>query len=56
VERAAKLTGLPADEIKNLATVCGEVSIGRTSGTVFLTMLLTETVLERIGLFEMLKQ
>ncbi len=56
VERAAKLTGLPADEIKNLATVCGEVSIGRTSGTVFLTMLLTETVMKKIGLFEMVTQ
>ncbi len=56
VERAAKLTGLPPDEIKNLATVCGEVSIGRTSGTVFLTMLLTETVLKKIGLFEMVTQ
>jgi acetamidase/formamidase len=56
VERAAKLTGLPADEIKNLATVCGEVSIGRTSGTVFLTLLLTKTVLEKNGLWEMVKQ
>ena len=56
VARAAKFTGLSAGEIKNLATVGGDVRIGRTTGSVFLTISLTEEVIERMGILEFVKQ
>ncbi len=55
VARAAKATGLPRGEIKNLATVSGDVRIGRTTGSVFLTVSLTEETLQRIGILDLVK-
>lgn len=53
ISRASKLTGLYAEEVRNLATISGEVGIGRTSGTVFIGMMLTEETLHRIGILEL---
>jgi hypothetical protein len=53
VQRVSRLTGLAPGEIKNLATVGGEVKIGRTTGTVCLTVMLTEDTLGRLGLLKM---
>lgn len=56
VSRASKLTGLSKGEIKNRGTVGGEVGIGRTSGCVYLTLMLKESTLERIGLLDLVKK
>lgn len=56
VNRAAKLTGLPTGEIKNRATVGGEVGIGRTSGIAYLTLMLGENTLKTIGILEIVRE
>ncbi len=56
VHRASKLTGLSIGEIKNRGTVGGEVGIGRTSGCVYLTLILGESTLEQIGLLHLAKE
>ena len=55
VRRASRLTGLPPGEIKNLATVGGGVKIGRTTGSVCLTLMLTEETLGQIGILELVR-
>lgn len=55
VHRASRLTGLSIGEIKNRGTAGGEVGIGRVSGFVYLTLMLSESVLEKIGLLELAK-
>ena len=52
-DRAQKLTGLPRGELMNRATVGGEIGIGRTSGLVYLTMMLEEKTLEKMGLLKL---
>lgn len=56
VNRAAQATGLTRDEIKNLATVGGDVRIGRTTGSVFLTVSLTEDTLQKMGILDLVKE
>lgn len=51
--RAAKITGLSSGEIKNRATIGGEIGIGRTSGMVYLTVMLEEKILEKIGILDL---
>jgi len=53
LQRTAHMTGLPLGEIKNRATVGGEISIGRTSGCVYLTILLDRAVLKKIGILSL---
>lgn len=55
VNRAAKLTGLSVGEIKNRGTVGGEVGIGRTTGCVYLTLMLGESTLKDAGLLDLVK-
>lgn len=50
LQRTVHLTGLSMDEVKNRTTIGGGIHIGRTSGCVFLTILLEEKTLERAGL------
>lgn len=56
LQRAVKLTGLSLGEIKNRATLGGEIGIGRTIGLVYLTILLEEAVLEKAGLLSLVKE
>ena len=56
LQRAVKLTGLSMGEIKNRATLGGELGIGRTLGLVYLTLLLEEAVLEKAGLLSLVKE
>lgn len=53
LQRAVQLTGLSLGEIKNRATVGGEIGIGRVSGCVYLTILLEHTVLKKAGLLSL---
>ncbi|MDP2254664.1 MAG: acetamidase/formamidase family protein, partial [Polaromonas sp.] len=50
LERAAKVTGLPYDEILNRATITGSIEIARLPGVVRVTFLCPMPVLERIGI------
>lgn len=56
LERAAELTGLSTGELKNRMTVGGEIGIGRTSGCVYLTILLEEATLEKAGILALAKE
>ncbi|MGI6075165.1 MAG: acetamidase/formamidase family protein [Pyramidobacter sp.] len=56
VNRAAQATGLSRGEIKNLATVGGDVRIGRTTGSAFLTVSLTENTLQQMGILDLVKE
>lgn len=56
LERAGKVTGLSAGELKNRATVGGEIGIGRTSGCVYLTLMLEEATLEKAGLLTLAQE
>lgn len=56
VDRAACMTGLCHEEIKNLGTIAGGVDIGRTTGTVYLTLMLPEPIINALGLSDLVHQ
>lgn len=55
LDRAEHATGLSRGELMNRATVGGEIGIGRTSGMVYLTMMLEEATLQDMKLLELVK-
>ena len=50
VERAAKVTGLSAEEILNRATIAGSIEISRLPGVVRVTFQCPMTILDRLGI------
>jgi acetamidase/formamidase len=50
LQRAAKTTGLPYDEILNRATINGSIEISRLPGTVRVTILCPMPILDRLGI------
>lgn len=50
--RAEKATGLSANEIKNRATVSGSVDIGRTSGIIYITVMLPVSIIKEMNLLK----
>ncbi len=56
VNRIASVTKLNREEIMNRSTISGEVEIGRTSGLVYITIMLPESVLEMIQILEVTKE
>ena len=56
ITRASSLLGIPRDEVRNRATVTGCVEIGRFTGSVFLTLVIPESLLERCGLLSAVKE
>ncbi|RJG55886.1 acetamidase [Sphingobium terrigena] len=50
LERAAKVTGLPYDEILNRATIAGSIEISRLPGVVRVTFLCPRAILQRMGI------
>ncbi|MEH7342558.1 acetamidase/formamidase family protein [Bacillus sp. JJ1532] len=48
IERAEQATNLTASELRNRATVTGSVDIGRTSGVVYISMMLPESILRKM--------
>ena len=50
LDRAARVTGLPYDEILNRATIAGSIEISRLPGVVRVTFLCPMSVLERLGI------
>lgn len=55
LERAAKVTGLPYDEILNRATITGSIEIARLPGVVRVTFLCPMPVLERLGIAHLVR-
>ncbi|MHB1654511.1 MAG: acetamidase/formamidase family protein [Desulfitobacteriaceae bacterium] len=53
LERMAALTGLPLAEVKNRATITGDIEIGRLPGVVQVTMLTPASILKQRGLLEL---
>lgn len=56
LERAAKVTGLPYDEILNRATIAGSIEIARLPGVARVTFLCPMMVLERMGIAHLVRQ
>lgn len=56
LERCRTLTGLSMGEIMNRVTVGGEIRVGRTSGTVYLTIMLEEKTLQQLGMDALVKE
>ncbi len=55
VERAAKVTGLPYDEILNRATITGSIEISRLPGMVRVTFMCPMRILERLGIAHLVR-
>lgn len=55
LDRAARVTGLPRDEILNRATITGSIEIARLPGVVRVTFLCPMTVLERLGIASLVR-
>lgn len=49
LDRAARVTGLPYDEILNRATIAGSIEISRLPGVIRVTFMCPMSVLERMG-------
>jgi acetamidase/formamidase len=56
LERMAALTGLPMAEVKNRATITGDIEIGRLPGVVQVTMLAPASILRKCGLLEIYQE
>jgi acetamidase/formamidase len=53
--RAAKVTGLPHDEILNRATIAGSIEISRLPGVVRVTFMCPTPILERMGIAHLMR-
>jgi acetamidase/formamidase len=53
LDRIVALTGLPMAEVKNRATITGDIEIGRLPGVVQVTMLTPASILKQCGLLEL---
>lgn len=56
LERAAAVTGLSVDEVRNRATINGSIEISRLPGTVRVTFLCPLSILDRLGLGRLARQ
>lgn len=56
LDRAAKVTGLPYDEVLNRATINGSIEISRLPGTVRVTFLCPMPVLDRMGIGHLVRE
>ena len=56
LERAASVLGLSVPEVKNRTTINGGLEIGRYPGTATVTFLTPIKVLEKAGLWEIIRE
>lgn len=56
IDRIHHITNYSREEIKNRATISGEVEIGRTSGLVYLTIMLPESKYKELGLHSLIDE
>ncbi len=54
--RMAALTGYSIAEVKNRATITGDIQIGRLPGVVQVTMLTPSAVLEKLNLLDLYQE
>lgn len=55
LERAAKVTGLPYDEILNRATITGSIEISRLPGMVRVTFMCPMAIIEKMGIAHLVR-
>ncbi|PWR19513.1 acetamidase/formamidase family protein [Zavarzinia aquatilis] len=55
LERAAKVTGLPYDEILNRATITGSIEISRLPGMVRVTFMCPMPIIEKMGIAHLVR-
>lgn len=56
LSRAANLLGISVPEVKNRTTITGGLEIGRYPGTATVTFLAPTKLLEKVGLFDLVKE
>lgn len=56
LERAARVTGLPYDEILNRATIAGSIEISRLPGVVRVTFQCPKDILRRMGILHLVEE
>lgn len=56
LDRAARVTGIPYDEIMNRATIAGSIEISRLPGVVRVTFLCPTPILERMGILHLIRE
>ncbi|NWE37442.1 acetamidase, partial [Pseudomonas gingeri] len=56
LERAAAVTGLSIDEVRNRATINGSIEISRLPGTVRVTILCPMPMLDRMGVGQLARE
>lgn len=56
LDRAARITGLPYDEILNRATIAGSIEISRLPGVVRVTILCPKPILAQMGILHLVEE
>lgn len=56
LNRGSKCLGMSLEEFKNRATITGSVDIGRAPGSVSVPLLIPIEVLEKVGLYDIIKE
>ncbi|MBC2660157.1 acetamidase/formamidase family protein [Novosphingobium flavum] len=56
LDRAAKVTGLPYDEVLNRATIAGSIEISRLPGVVRVTFMCPKSIIARLGILHLVEE
>lgn len=56
LDRAARITGIPYDEVLNRATIAGSIEISRLPGVVRVTFLCPKPILARMGILHLVEE
>ncbi|MBC7139770.1 MAG: acetamidase/formamidase family protein [Defluviimonas sp.] len=56
LDRAARITGIPYDEVLNRATIAGSIEISRLPGVVRVTFLCPKTILAGMGILHLVEE
>jgi hypothetical protein len=56
IDRAAKVTGIPRDEILNRATIAGSIEISRLPGVVRVTFMCPMTIIDKLGIGQLVRE
>ena len=56
LDRAARITGIPYDEVLNRATIAGSIEISRLPGVVRVTLMCPKPILARLGILHLVEE
>lgn len=56
LDRAAKITGIPRDEILNRATIAGSIEISRLPGVVRVTFMCPMSIIDKLGIGHLVRE